>query len=157
MGVFLKLVGWLVFGAVAAALVGTLASVLAVSGHSQIDLPATSNAFLIGAGLTALISLAVSLLAWRPRVAVARLSMLIAAASVAYPIANFAAPLLSGHPLINDAPLASAAAVAPAAAGPLINAIIGSGMFGVIGFAATALSLLIAVILLRSAGDPDAL
>ena len=155
MGILLKLLAWLVFGSIAAALVGTFASVCAVSGYSQVDLPAGSDAFLLGAGLTSLLGLAISLLAWRPKVAAGRLFVLSAAAAVAYPIANFVVPLAAGHPLLGDTTLASAAAVAPDAAGPLINTILGSGIFGVIGFALTALFLLLAVILLRGAGHPD--
>jgi multisubunit Na+/H+ antiporter MnhC subunit len=155
LGVLLKLLAWLVFGSIAATLVGTLASVCAVSGYSQIDLPATSNAFLVAAGLASLLCLAVSLLAWRPMAAVGRIFVLNAAAAVAYPIASFAVPLIARHPLLGDTTLASAAAVAPLAAAPIINAILGSGMFGVIGIALTALFLLLAVILLRGAGHRD--
>ncbi len=155
LGVLLKLLAWLIFGSIAAALAGTIASVFAVSGNSQVDLPESSNAFLMAAGLTSLLCLGISLLAWRPRVAVGRIFVLSAAATVAYPIAYFVVPLAAGHPLLGDTTLASAAAVAPPAVTPVINTILGSGIFGVIGFALTALFLLLAVILLRGAGHPD--
>lgn len=151
MAVALKLLACILMGTIAAALVGTLFSVIAVSGHSSKDGSHASDAFLWGAGVAIVLTLALGLFARRPRTAAGRLSLLIASASIAFPLSRLATPINFGHSLLSQTTASDAAAAAPAAFATTIGAIINSGIFDTLGFVLAFLFFLFARMLLRGA------
>jgi len=153
MGVAFKLLASIVMGSVAAALAGTLASVIATSGYSAVDRPPPNDAFLWAAGATMVVALAIGL--WAPSAAVAFgwLGTLNALLSILFPVASFATPLITGHALVQGSTISDASAEAPAALGAVLADIIGSGMFGMTGLVAAVLFLLPALALRRRAEE----
>ncbi len=151
MVVVLNFIACILMGAVVAALTGTLFSVIAASGHPSTGGSHASAAFLWGAGIAIVLTLAFGLLARRPRVAVGRLSILIASASIAFPLSRLAAPINFGHSLLSQTTASDAVAAAPAAFATTTGEIIKSGMFDTLGFVLALLFFLFARVLLRGA------
>jgi|SRR5579862_8427443 len=149
MDVAFKALASLVLGSVAAALAGTLASVIATSGYSVVDRPPPTNVFLWAAGIAMIVALAIGL--WAPSAATAfrRLATLNALLSIGFPLASFVTPLIAEHVLVQGTTIADASAEAPAVLAPVVDDIVAAGMFGVTGLVAAALFLFPAMALRR--------
>jgi hypothetical protein len=152
-GVVFKLLATIIMGSVAAALAGTLASVIATSGYSAVDRPPPNDAFLWAAGIAMAVALAIGL--WAPTAATAfrRLATLNAFLSILFPVASFATSLIAGHALVQGSTISDAGAEAPAPLAEVVGVIIGAGMFGLTGLVAAVLLLLPALALRQRAEE----
>jgi len=153
MGVVFKLLASIVMASVAAALAGTLASVIATSGYSAIDRPPPNDAFLWAAAIAMVVMLAIGLSAPTAAMAFRRLSTLNAILSILFPMASFATPLIVGHALVQGSTISDASAEAPAPLAAVLADFIGAGMFGLAGLVAAVLFLLPALALQRRAEE----
>src|SRR5271168_537445 len=100
MGIVFKLLASIVMGSVAAALAGTLASVIATSGYSAVDRPPPNDAFLWAAAIAMVVTLAIGLLAPSAATAFGWLGALNAFLAILFPLASFATPLIVGYALV---------------------------------------------------------
>jgi hypothetical protein len=153
MGIVFKLLASIVMGSVAAALTGTLASVIATSGYSAVDRPPPNDTFLWAAAIAMVVTLAIGLMAPSAAMAFGRLGALNAFLSILFPLASFATPLIAGHALVQGSTISDAGAEAPAPLAAVLGDIIGAGMFGLTGLVAAVLFLLPALALRRRAEE----
>ena len=149
MGTAFKLFVSIIMGCVAALLAGTLASVVATSGYSAVDKPVPNGAFLWAGGMAMVVALAIGLGAPSAARTARRLGMFNAFLALLFPLAGFAAPFVTGHPLIGGQTVADAAAEVPAPLVVVVSDIINAGMFGLTALIAAVLFLLPALALRR--------
>ena len=142
MGTAFKLFVSIILGCVAALLAGTLASVVATSGYSAVDKPLPNGAFLWAGGMAMITALAIGLGASSAARAARRLGMFNAFLTILFPLASFATPLVTGHPLIGNQTIADASAEVPDPLVVVVSDIINAGMFGLTALLAAVLFLL---------------